>query len=121
MSSHSTKNPIALVHSTRALAWAIAVWFVCASCSGSGEQARSGNQGSTTASNQASTPPSSPSPSPTVAPLRTPERVAAGNVTESGGAWNSVVQQTMYQSSADDTQQPMMFYKPNLNEPRPLV
>ena len=120
MSSHSTRNPMALVHSGT-LACAIAVWFVCASCSGSAEKARSGNQTSATASNHATTPPSSPSPSPTVAPLKTPESVASGKVTESRGTWNSMVQQIMYVSSADNTQQPMMFYKPNLNEPRPLL
>jgi dipeptidyl aminopeptidase/acylaminoacyl peptidase len=32
-----------------------------------------------------------------------------------------MVQQISYLSSADNTQQPMMFYKPNVNEPRPLV
>lgn len=120
MSSHSTRKPRALVHSG-GLAWAIAIWLVCASCSGTAEKAQSGNQGSTPASDQASTPNSSPSPSPTVAPLKTPERVASGEVTESRGTWNSMVQQITYVSSADNTRQPMMFYKPNLNEPGPLV
>jgi len=32
-----------------------------------------------------------------------------------------MVQQIMYVSSADNTRQPMMFYKPNLKEPRPLL
>jgi dipeptidyl aminopeptidase/acylaminoacyl peptidase len=32
-----------------------------------------------------------------------------------------MVQQIMYESSADNTKQPMMFYKPNLDEPRPLL
>jgi dipeptidyl aminopeptidase/acylaminoacyl peptidase len=27
----------------------------------------------------------------------------------------------MYESSADNTRQPMMFYKPNVDEPRPLL
>jgi acetyl esterase/lipase len=122
MSSQSLKDGMALIRSTGALAWALAIWFVCASCSGSADKAQPGNQPSTTASQQApSTPPSSPSPSPTVAPLKTPERVASGNVTESRGTWNSVVEQIMYESSADKTRQPMMFYKPNLNEPRPLL
>jgi hypothetical protein len=121
MSCHSTKNPMALIHYARALGWAIAVWFVCASCSGSAKKARSGNQASPAASDQASTSPSSPGPSPTVAALRTPETVASGKVTESRGTWNSMVQRIMYVSSADNTRQPMMFYKPNLNEPRPLV
>ncbi len=112
---------MALVHSKRAWAWAIAVWFVCVSCSGNVEKTPSGDQATTTASNQASTPLSSPSPTPTVPPLRTPDRVASGQVTESRGTWNSMVQQITYVSSADNTRQPMMFYKPNLNEPRPLV
>ena len=103
-----------------ALAWGIAIWFVCAACSGSSENTQSGNQAATTASNQASPRPS-PSPSPTVAPLRVPESVASGKVTESRGTWNSMVKDIRYESSADNTQQPMMFYKPDLNEPRPLV
>ena len=32
-----------------------------------------------------------------------------------------MVQQITYVSSADNTRQPMMFYKPELNEPRPLI
>ena len=106
---------------TRALACGIAICFVCASCSENAERAQSGNQASRTSSDQASTPTPSPSPSAAVAPLRTPDRVASGQVTESRGTWSSLVQQITYVSSADNTQQPMMFYKPNLNEPRPLV
>ncbi|HEX7772632.1 MAG TPA: prolyl oligopeptidase family serine peptidase [Pyrinomonadaceae bacterium] len=121
MISHSLKNRTALIGYPRTLAWGIAVWFVCASCSGGADRPHSGNQASATASNQASIPSPSPSPSPTVAPLKTPERVASGKVTESRGTWNSVVQRIMYVSSADNTRQPMMFYKPNLNEPRPLL
>ena len=121
MISQSQKNRIALIRYRGVLIWAIAVWLVCASCSGTAEKDRTGNQASPAASDQASTPPSSPSPSPTVAPLRTPERVASGEVTESRGTWNSMVQQIMYVSSADNTRQPMMFYKPNLDEPRPLL
>ena len=106
-----------LVPFARALAWAIAVSFVCASCSGSAEKTRSGNQAIATAS----TPPASPSPTPAIAPLKTPERVASGKVTESRGSWSPLVQQIMYVSSADHTRQPMMFYQPKLNEPRPLI
>ncbi len=61
------------------------------------------------------------SPIPEVAPLKMPARVATGEVTESGGAWNRSVQRITYVSSADDTRQPMMFYKPQRDEPRPLL
>jgi dipeptidyl aminopeptidase/acylaminoacyl peptidase len=54
-------------------------------------------------------------------PLKTPERVASGKVTESGGGWNSAVQSVTYVSSADGTRQPMMFYAPKTDEPRPLL
>ena len=91
MISQSQKDRMALIRSPAVLAWAIAVWFVCASCSGRAEKDRTGNQASPTVPDQASTPRSSPSPSPTVAPLRTPERVASGRVTESRGTWNSMV------------------------------
>lgn len=50
-----------------------------------------------------------------------PERVTAGEVTEHGGGWNQVVQRIDYLSSADNTRQPMMFYKPQRDEPRPLL
>ena len=50
-----------------------------------------------------------------------PDRVASGAVTESGGTWNSAVQSITYRSSADGTNQPMMFYKPQRDEPRPLL
>lgn len=49
---------------------------------------------------------------PAAASLRIPERVASGAVTESRGTWNSAVQKITYLSSADNTRQPMMFYKP---------
>jgi dipeptidyl aminopeptidase/acylaminoacyl peptidase len=74
------------------------------------------------ASAQALAPSSASSPSlPAVAPLRTPERVASGAVSESHGTWNSAVQKITYLSSADNTRQPMMFYKPQSEEPRPLL
>lgn len=67
--------------------------------------------------------PVAPTPSPTgeVTPLITPKRVASGEVTESGGGWNRLVQRITYMSSADNTSQPMMFYKPQGDEPRPLL
>jgi len=55
-------------------------------------------------------PPPTPSPTPGVAPLRTPERVASGEVTESGGTWNSAVQRITYVSSADNTSQPITVF-----------
>ncbi|HKS28586.1 MAG TPA: prolyl oligopeptidase family serine peptidase [Pyrinomonadaceae bacterium] len=58
---------------------------------------------------------------PSVEPLKVPDRVASGAVTESGGGWNKAVQSITYQSSADNTPQPMMFYKPQRDEPRPLL
>lgn len=61
------------------------------------------------------------SPTPEVEPLKIPERVASGAVTESGGSWNSAVQSITYLSAADNTRQPMMFYKPQRDEPRPLL
>src|SRR4051812_12978045 len=57
----------------------------------------------------------------TGAPLRTPDRVASGAVTESRATWNTAVQRITYLSSADNTPQPMMFYKPQADEPRPLL
>jgi dipeptidyl aminopeptidase/acylaminoacyl peptidase len=67
---------------------------------------------------------SSPAPSPPpleAAPLRTPRGVASGTVRESGGTWNRAVQSITYASSADGTRQPAMFYKPQANDPRPLL
>jgi len=56
-----------------------------------------------------------------VEPLRIPARVASGKVNESGGGWNPAVQRIKYPSTADDTPQPMMFYKPRSDAPRPLL
>jgi dienelactone hydrolase len=66
-------------------------------------------------------PASTPSSTPEIEPLKVPERVAAGKVTEQGGRWNPAVQRINYLSSADNTRQPMMFYKPQRDEPRPLL
>lgn len=65
----------------------------------------------------------SPTPSPTVEveQLKIPERVGSGAVTESRGAWNKAVQSINYVSAADNTRQPMMFYKPQVDAPRPLL
>lgn len=61
------------------------------------------------------------SPTPEVEQLKLPERVASGVVTESGGEWNKAVQSINYVSAADNTRQPMMFYKPEVDTPRPLL
>jgi dipeptidyl aminopeptidase/acylaminoacyl peptidase len=42
-------------------------------------------------------------------------------VTESRGTWSSAVRRVDYESSADGTRQPMMFYAPATDEPRPLL
>ena len=64
----------------------------------------------------------SPTPSPTPeSELKMPETVASGAVTESRGAWNEAVQSINYLSAADNTRQPMMFYKPQVDAPRPLL
>ena len=47
--------------------------------------------------------------------------MASGEVTESGGAWNRAVQRITYTSSADNSRQPMMFYKPQTDDARPLL
>jgi len=61
------------------------------------------------------------SPSQTVVPLKEPARVASGAITESGGGWNEAVRRVTYQTSADNSQQPAMFYAPKTGEPRPLL
>lgn len=61
------------------------------------------------------------SPTPEVEQLKIPERVASGAVTESGGAWSKAVQSINYLSAADNTRQPMMFYKPEVDTARPLL
>ena len=45
----------------------------------------------------------------------------SGAVTETRGTWSKAVQSIRYLSSADNTQQPMMFYKPQGDQPRPLL
>ena len=63
-------------------------------------------------STAASVSPTPSSQTPEIEQLKMPERVASGAVTESGGAWNKAVQRINYVSAADNTRQPMMFYKP---------
>lgn len=78
-----------------------------------------GNAHSPDSTQAKSTPAASPTPQ--IEPLKLPERVASGAVTESRGTWNRAVQSIRYQSSADNTSQPMMFFKPQRDEPRPLL
>lgn len=127
MRSIPPKNLLVFVMPKPARAW-VCVLLAClalAACSQATKRAEdaSGNQGSAVSTNSAQATPSSvaPNPTPDVAPLKIPERVASGEVTESGGAWNKVVQSITYVSSADNTRQPMMFYKPQRDEPRPLL
>ena len=127
MGSYSPNNLLALVTPRRKYARALfllacVAYVACSPATKRAEDA-SGNQGSTASTNPSQATPSSvvPIPTPDVAPLKIPERVASGEVTESGGTWNSAVQSITYVSSADNTRQPMMFYKPQRDEPRPLL
>ena len=65
--------------------------------------------------------PSASSPTPEIALLKTPERITSGALTESEGGWNEAVQKITYQTSADNSEQPALFYAPKTNEPRPLL
>lgn len=125
MGSLSPNNLLALVIPGRARARA-AILLAClafAACSQATRRAEdtSGNRGSTASTLPTPPPASSSSAAPSVAPLISPDRVASGEVTESGGTWNRAVQSITYVSSADNTRQPMMFYKPQRDEPRPLL
>jgi dienelactone hydrolase len=86
------------------------------------EEDATGNRGPTQSTPAPATSPSStPSLAPEIEPLKVPERVVSGEVTERGGRWNSAVQRINYLSAADNTRQPTMFYKPQRDEPRPLL
>jgi dienelactone hydrolase len=126
MDNAQPKNLLPLVTHKPAYARAV-ILLACltlAACSQATKRAENadGNRG-TTEPAQATPAAASPtaSPTPDVEPLKIPERVASGAVTESGGTWNRMVQRIIYLSSADNTQQPMMFYKPQRDEPRPLL
>ena len=93
--------------------------IISGACSHSPRSAQEGSLNNATPASSPSTPAASPSSQ--MESLKVPERVAAGQVTESGGTWNSAVQSITYLSAADNTQQPMMFYSPQRNEPRPLL
>ena len=111
-------NSMKLRFRTQSVILLVFVTFAaCSSATRRAEDTRGGS-GST-----ATTPSPTPVASPTVAvaPLKTPERVASGEVTESGGTWNKAVQSITYVSSADNSRQPMMFYKPQSDDARPLL
>src|SRR5215213_1964036 len=97
------------------------VLTACSQASKRAEDATSNRGSAQSTQATPASPASTPSPTPEIEPLKVPERVAAGEVTEQGGRWNRVVQRIKYLSSADNTRQPMMFYKPQRDEPRPLL
>lgn len=103
------------------------ILFVClmlAACSQATktEEKANGNRGSGgSAPTAAASVSPTASPTPEIEQLTVPERVASGAVTESGGTWNKAVQNINYVSTADNTRQPMMFYKPQVDAPRPLL
>jgi dipeptidyl aminopeptidase/acylaminoacyl peptidase len=70
---------------------------------------------------QFAAPQAEPRAKPAIEALRTPARVASGQVTENGGGWNRAVQRITYRSAADGSDQPMMFYRPQTSAPRPLL
>ena len=126
MNNSQTNNLLSHVKFKRAYVQTL-MWLACialAACSQTPNRAEnaSGNRGSSESA-QTTPAPASPTatPTPVVEPLKIPERVASGAVTESRGTWNRAVQSITYQSSADNTSQPMMFYKPQRDEPRPLL
>ena len=105
-------------HARAALLLACLLLAACSQTTKTAENA-SGNHGSPTTTPASVTPTASPTPE--VEQLKVPERVASGAVTESGGAWSKAVQSINYLSAADKTGQPMMFYKPQVDAPRPLL
>lgn len=136
MKSISLNNPNApaTLKSSRVRACFLLVCLIFAACSQATKKAddTSGNSVSPAPAETASASPNpasanstpaapNPSPTPEIEPLKIPERVASGEVTESGGGWNKAVQNITYPSSADNTSQPMKFYKPQRDEPRPLL
>jgi dienelactone hydrolase len=104
-----------------ARAGVLLVCLALATCSNRPKGAGDANGNHTTAQTAPASPSPIPSPTPQVEPLRIPERVASGAVTESRGTWSKAVQSSTYLSAADNTRQPMMFYKPQRDEPRPLL
>lgn len=112
------KSGATMCNATRAII--LLVCLVVAGCSQASKTVDvSGNRGSPQPGQ--TTPASTASPSPEVAPLKVPDKVSSGEVTEAGGRWSTAVQNITYLSSADNTRQPMMFYKPQTDESRPLL
>jgi len=110
--------------SARARAVIMLACLVLTACSQASKRAEDTTSNRGAAQSTQATPPSpasSPSPTPKIEAIKVPERVASGEVTEKGGGWNKAVQRITYLSSADNTRQPMMFYKPQRDEPRPLL
>jgi len=93
----------------------------CSQTPGTAENANGNRRSAASAPTTAASASPTPSLTPEVEQLKIPERVASGVVTESQGAWNKVVQRINYVSTADNTRQPMMFYKPQVDAPRPLL
>ncbi len=109
---------------SRARAVTLLACLVLTTCSQASKRAEDTTSNRGAAQSTQATPPSpasSPSPTPKIEAIKVPERVASGEVTEKGGGWNKAVQRITYLSSADNTRQPMMFYKPQRDEPRPLL
>ena len=113
---------IVKLRSGDARAFILLACLILAACSQTTKTAENanGNRGSAESAPTTAASPTA-SPTPEVEPLKTPERVASGAVTESRGAWNKAVQSINYVSAADNTRQPMMFYKPQVDAPRPLL
>ena len=122
MRSVPPNNSFDLVMPARAHA-RIVFLLVCVAFVTCSQATKRAGDASGLSSPQATSMPATPaaSPSAQVEPLKVPERVASGQVTESGGTWNKAVHSMTYVSSADNTSQPMMFYKPQREEPRPLL
>ena len=126
MERYSPNSLLALITSIGQYARAVTLLacVVCVACSAATKRAEDASGSRSPAQSVQTTPaPSTPatSPSPPVESLKIPERVASGKVTESRGTWNKMVQSITYVSSADNTRQPMMFYKPQTDESRPLL
>lgn len=122
MNNSQTNNLLSLVKFKRAYVQTL-IWLACVSLAACSQTANRTEGRGSAASAQTTPPSASPiaTPTPVVEPLKTPERVASGAVTELRGTWNRAVQRITYQSSVDNTSQPMMFYKPQRDEPRPLL
>lgn len=95
------------------LSFACLLVLACSSSTRKNEQTNVSSSQNNSASRLAS--------KPEAVALKIPERIADGSLTEEKGGWNELVQKITYQSSADNSQQPAMFYAPKTDEPRPLL